>query len=252
MSTGEAETGAAGSLDAGASPGTSSARFYKALAWSVLVVLAAAVAVLRLMQPAQDHGLQGYERWEPTSRRVTQSVSGLGPTATAEERCALFESMFTKRFRDQGMAVKVRQRAPDELNLLCAASIPRTDVAHMAQMVYTDALAALGRPHRIHVYETFIFAPRRRVAIVEPVPPGRKAAVVFDPNRLAEGEWKDRMRIQGPAKTGDAGKDAKPQSRAQSKPLQCEGPPPGYMGPQPSERSRLSRSAVSQAAHPSR
>ncbi|MCX6361591.1 MAG: hypothetical protein NT029_17445 [Armatimonadetes bacterium] len=174
-----------------------------------------------------------FEAWEPSTAQIVAAVESLGEAATDAERSDVFERLFTSRFRKHVMAVRLKRRSAREVDLLCAAAVPKSDMARMAFLAYADGYVVLGYPLRVHIYETYILAPRRRVGILEPVEAGGRPTVRFDLYGLAEGGWRERLQRDGVI------------------PPDKEAPSPAAMDAAPGA-SGLSRSAGSPAARPSR
>jgi hypothetical protein len=218
----------------GAAPatGTRTRRRRLVLRWSAAVALVVAGVAGYLAWTRRPPAGPEFEVWEPSTEQIVAAVESLGETALEADRRLLFERLFTSRFRRHVMAVRLKWRSEREVDLLCAAAIPRREMARMAYMAYAEGYVTLGYPLRVHVYESYIMAPRRRVGILEPGEAGGKPVVRFDPYGLAEGGWRERFQRDGVIPPDDEAPPATPHAA------------PGA--------SRLSRSAGSPVARPSR
>ncbi len=203
------------------------------LRWSAIIAVVGAGITGYLAWTRRPPAGPEFEAWEPSTEQIVAAVESLGGSALEADRRLLFEQLFTSRFRRHVMAVRLKWRSEREVDLLCAAAIPKSEMARMAFMAYADGYVALGYPLRVHIYESYILAPKRRVGILDPVDIRARPVVRFDPYGLAEGGWRERLQRDGVI------------------PPDSEAPGPDRPAPVP-RASGLSRSAGSPAAHPSR
>ena len=91
------------------------------------------------------------------------------PTLTKTKRQELFAELFTTRFRkhDSKMAVRARfvaaQNGRSHIKLMCPARLEPWNMDRLALATWREAKDCLGETCDIDVYETFVYAPSRKI-----------------------------------------------------------------------------------------
>lgn len=151
--------------------------------WAALLGTLGALMIAGLARlPRFDADPSGMDGWEPTLAEVVRNL-GVAPLADGDERIRTFCEMLTKRYRTRLLAVRVIVHPPNVIELRCGANMTRWMMARVTVQVERDAVRVFGRPFRVDVYETYVAAPRRKVAELIPAQPGRRAKLSFDPQQ---------------------------------------------------------------------
>lgn len=129
----------------------------------------AALAVLPVLyvlfpKQASSDSILGCETWPPTAAEIAAAVGSGGAGRFDDERHTRFAEMFKSRFREKQIAVGVKFEDDRVVRLLCAAVIPRWDMARIATQLSNEAKTAFGRAYRVDIYETYISSAHRKVA----------------------------------------------------------------------------------------
>lgn len=104
----------------------------------------------------------------PNSAMIRSQIAAL-PALSQTKRQALFAESFTKRFRnhDDKMAVRARfVKSPDgssHIKLMCPARLEPWTMDRLALATWREAKFCLGQNCDIDVYETFVYAPSRKI-----------------------------------------------------------------------------------------
>jgi hypothetical protein len=130
---------------------------------------AAALAVLPVLyvifpKSKLDDSIRGFETWEPTAEAIATAVGRSPGGKWDDERHTKFAELFKSRFRERQIAVGVKFEDDRVVRLLCAALIPRWDMARMAEQLANEVKGVFGRACRVDIYETYISSPHRKVA----------------------------------------------------------------------------------------
>jgi hypothetical protein len=135
------------------------ARFALAVACVVLVSVFAASRLREPDGPIIQFGLR------PTQRDILRSMQELPAQADLQSaRRAVFIDAIKSRYRNQKLAISVRFRPHQEMEVLCSANIPRWHMSRVALEVDTDAAAVLGPGLTTTVRETYIGMPSVEIA----------------------------------------------------------------------------------------
>jgi len=126
-----------------------------------------------------EDAIGDFSAWRPRVEEIDQDLRAR-PGQSERQRMDRFAELFTLRFREKHLAVKVEVARPDRLNVLCAASIPWWDTARIAAAATSEAERLFGRPFGADIFESYISRPRVKVAELTPGRP--RAHVVFDPS----------------------------------------------------------------------
>lgn len=102
--------------------------------------------------------------WRPTAADIAAAVGSGATGRFSDTRHDRFASLFKQRYRDRGLAVGLRFLSDRRLKVMCAAMMPRWDMAHVALKAHEETRALFGRPYDVDIYETYISAMQRKVA----------------------------------------------------------------------------------------
>ncbi|HSV72848.1 MAG TPA: hypothetical protein VLH79_03720 [Chthonomonadales bacterium] len=179
--------------------------------------LAAVAGLAALLVPrapdVHDYTVGDFSRWRPRAEDIAADLRGQ-PGLSEAQRMERFAVLFTRRFRDKHLAVKVEVTRPDRLNVLCAASIPRWDSARIAGAATAEAGRLFGRQFGADIFESYVTQPRVKVAELTPGTP--RARIEFSPafETLRARERRDRR----PASTVSPSPTRSPRDSAPSRP----------------------------------
>lgn len=146
------------------------------------------IQTLTLRGMLDDDGLGKFDGWRPAPKEIAAAV-GVGSGTYKDSRHQKFADLFKKRFRDNGVAIGARFDSDSKLRVMCAATIPRWDMARVALRAREEATNIFARPVDVDIYETFISIRQRKIGEVRPEPSSNRMRVVFD-NRFALAESK--------------------------------------------------------------
>jgi hypothetical protein len=176
--------------------------------------------------PGPDIGAAS-RAWPPTPAAIARAVGPAGAGSYLDARHRQFADMFKQRYRDQQIAVGVRFMSDTRVKLMCAALIPRWDMAHIAMELRREAKDVFGMPFDVDIYETYISTRQRKLAELRPRPGSDRVTVRFDPLFASE----DQSR-SGPAPYGMRG-SVPPAHRGVRPGGPAPGTPPAGHGPVP-------------------
>ena len=117
--------------------------------------------------------------WEPTTASLRKVIRP-GPLVIGDTRAEEFNRRLTRRYRERLLAVRVILHPPDRIEIRCGANIPRHMMARIAVQTEGDARALFGRPFDVDVYETYVAAPKRKVAEMRTSGRSGRARLIFD------------------------------------------------------------------------
>ncbi|MBM3495411.1 MAG: hypothetical protein FJX72_13980 [Armatimonadetes bacterium] len=138
-----------------------------------------------LARPASDGAdPETMDSWAPTASEVRAAV-GFGPPGSDTGRRERFEAMLTGRYRSRQLAVRVMVHPPDRIELRCGANMSRPLMARIAVQTEREASSVFGRRFALDVYETFVVAPRRKVAELRYDPSSTRTTITFGAYGLA-------------------------------------------------------------------
>lgn len=140
-----------------------------------LIALAALAPVLifgTVRRPPSDH-VGDFERWPPTRAAVEKELGVAQPGDYRDLRHRQYVALFKRRFRDQETAVGIRFADQRTLEVLCAAMIPRWDMARIALMAKDEADRLFSGDHRVRIYETYISTMAHQVGEIHSLDHGR-------------------------------------------------------------------------------
>ena len=111
----------------------------------------------------------------PNSTMIRSQIAAL-PARSQAKRQAFFAESFTKRFRnhDEKMAVRARfvesSNGTNHIKLMCPARLEPWTMDRLALVTWREAKYCLGQNCDIDVYETFIYAPSRKIGELRNIP----------------------------------------------------------------------------------
>ena len=131
--------------------------------------------------PVSEDSLGAFDDWAPTPQAIRALVRPGGGGSFTDDRHKTFAAEFQKRFRSHDKAIGVRFDGDDHLKLMCAALIPRWDMAQVALQLHHEAEDIFGKSYDIDIYETYISMQQRKLAEVRKSPTTGHMEVIFDP-----------------------------------------------------------------------
>ncbi len=148
--------------------------------------LLGALLIAGLTRPKHtDMDPQHMSDWDPTLASLRRVIPA-GPVTSGDPRVEEFNRRLTGRYRQRLLAVRVILQPPDRIELRCGANIPRRLMARIAVQTESDARALFGRPFDVDVYETYVAAPKRKIAELRTNGPGGQSTLRFDERRWSE------------------------------------------------------------------
>jgi hypothetical protein len=131
--------------------------------------------------PSED-SLGPFDDWSPTPQAIRQEVGPGSGGSYSDERHRKFATIFQKRFRSHDKAIGVRFTSNNRIKLMCAALIPRWDMAQVGVQLHREAEDIFGKSYTIDVFETYISMQQRKLAEIRKEPNSEKVEVHFDPS----------------------------------------------------------------------
>lgn len=131
---------------------------------TILVVVPVALVVYWAMQSRYtvQNGMNGYESWSPTPVAVAQTVASL-KNQSINSRMETFCKEFKERFRNKQVAVSEQFESSSSIKLLCAAVMPKWDMARIAEALSSEASDIFKKPIAVSIYETYISMEMKQV-----------------------------------------------------------------------------------------
>jgi len=152
-------------------------RIPRTVLWALYaLVSAAAVAPVVLLcdvKRVPPDNLGDFEQWSPTRREVEKTL-GVGQAGAYDDlRHRRYVQLFKSRFRERLFAVGIRFADSQTVEILCAAMIPRWDMARIAMMAKEESDRLFAGNHRVRIYETYISTAAHQVGELNPSANGR-------------------------------------------------------------------------------
>ena len=130
--------------------------------------------------PGED-SIGRFDDWNPTPQTIRQEVGPGNAGSYLDDRHRKFAAMFQKRFRSHDKAVGVKFSSNDRIKLMCAALIPRWDMAQVGAQLHREAEDVFGKNYTVDIFETYISMQQRKLAEVRTEPNSEKVEIRFDP-----------------------------------------------------------------------
>jgi len=154
-----------------------------------LPILIGVIGALLIAGLARPHGLDTGPRnmasWDPTVHEILQTMP-VGHIAEGDERVERFNRLLTTRYRQRLLAVRVILHPPDRIEIRCGANINRRVMARIAVQTESDAHTLFSRPFDVDVYETYVAAPKRKIAELRRNGPASRPTLTFGDERWSE------------------------------------------------------------------
>ncbi|MEP6755267.1 MAG: hypothetical protein ABJA67_07190 [Chthonomonadales bacterium] len=134
---------------------------------AVLVALPVAVVVYWAMQARYipKNEISGFESWTPSSSEIAATVEAT-KDKKFEAKMEIFCREFKSRFRQRQVAVSEQFEGKSSIKLLCAAVMPKWDMAKIAESLSQEASDIFKTPISVTIYETYISMAMKEVGVL--------------------------------------------------------------------------------------
>jgi hypothetical protein len=134
----------------------------------------------RLSQ-ADQTGIREAATWEPKPEEIASAVVVGQPGDYTDARHTQFASMFQQRYRGHSLAVAVRFLSNTRIKVLCAAVMPRWDMARVALQIHEEAQKVFGgTDYEVDIFETYISARHLKIGELRTDADSGKSRIDFD------------------------------------------------------------------------
>jgi len=130
--------------------------------------------------PGED-SIGRFDDWSPMPQTIRQEVGPGQGGSYLDVRHQKFATLFQKRFRSHDKAIGVKFTSNGRIKLMCAALIPRWDMAQVGVQLYQEAEDVFGKNYTVDIFETYISMQQRKLAEVRTEPNSKKVEIRFDP-----------------------------------------------------------------------